>query len=437
MYDSLNCAERHPCLFGSLLSCMPARLFVTDPLGRACFLTGSPSRNHAVEADHNLQSIWADSEQNRFLSILKEIHGKGRYIRVVEQKSQLHEPCFTIAYPIPDYRGDSAYCVIAGPSRTELFPDGRFEIAGNDVQWGGDSWRMVGKDIGPAPRSLQEFLAPFYQADARLFEEALENTVCGRRDMTHVVLSIEPRDYVETIRMCCLLKRRDDHVEVLWVSYTSADEDINPLRDFIHRYTTTLTMFAERDDITCLKSGIRSVLAAWDRLLHNSVTRGIVDEIKSVVAFYESKVKVALDPKAERLRVGPAAARDIQNVMDNLISNALAASEAHQAVRLPSVEVCVESVTLDSDVNGIVGSLWAGCECVKLAVRDSGAGISQEVRNRLFLGTVASMKVGGHGIGAVSVSRSVLRLGGALQLTSSIDAGTCVTVYIPAEPINR
>ena len=131
-----------------------------------------------------------------------------------------------------------------------------------------------------------------------------------------------------------------------------------------------------------------------------------------------------------RLRAGSAAVlgdpTQVHQVVMNLLTNALQA--------MPSggtVSVLLELVQVDAYQVITTGTLEAGVYLL-LEVADSGLGIAPEIIERIFDPFFTTKEVGvGTGLGLSLVHGIVTELGGAINVTSEIGAGSVFTVYLP------
>jgi signal transduction histidine kinase len=71
---------------------------------------------------------------------------------------------------------------------------------------------------------------------------------------------------------------------------------------------------------------------------------------------------------------------------------------------------------------------------VVMVVEDTGGGIPEEVRGRLFQSFVTAGKPGGTGLGLAMVKRTVDAHGGTIRVDSMIGSGTKFTIRIPCAP---
>ena len=67
---------------------------------------------------------------------------------------------------------------------------------------------------------------------------------------------------------------------------------------------------------------------------------------------------------------------------------------------------------------------------LRLEVRDSGCGMSEEVQNRIF-DPFFSTKRAGRGLGLAAVRGIVQSQGGAIQVKSAVGSGSCFEIVLP------
>lgn len=105
----------------------------------------------------------------------------------------------------------------------------------------------------------------------------------------------------------------------------------------------------------------------------------------------------------------------IYNALYNLVSNALAET--------PEGGMVTITVQPDSDR-----------DFYTLSVADTGGGMSEDVRARLFTDAVRSTKPGGTGLGTRIVRRIVEQHGGTVSVQSALGQGTTITLRLPLSP---
>ena len=153
---------------------------------------------------------------------------------------------------------------------------------------------------------------------------------------------------------------------------------------------------------------------------------GVVREVLDLVsAKLPSSVTVHL-----WLHAGPAAvlgdATQVHQVVANLVTNAIQAMPAGGRLR---VELAAERV--EAPRAGTVGARGPG-DYVVLTVADTGGGIAPEIIDRIFDPFFTTKDVGtGTGLGLSLVHGNVTDLGGAVDVESTVGAGTTFTVYLP------
>ena len=181
---------------------------------------------------------------------------------------------------------------------------------------------------------------------------------------------------------------RDDIGEVSQAASRAAD------------LTRRLTLFVRHDDLDGETVDLATELAQVERMLGHLLGEGVM--LRMVLADEGSTV---VDLERSRL----------EQVVTHLVVNARDA-----LTRGGSVVVSVATVVTH-------GQTW-----VQLQVTDDGAGMDEAVLSRAvepFFSTKA--RTAGTGLGLAMVASVVEQAGGSLQLASSPDLGTCVTILLP------
>jgi PAS domain S-box-containing protein len=192
-----------------------------------------------------------------------------------------------------------------------------------------------------------------------------------------------------------------------------------------------------------LRRDLDSIMTAGER------GRALVERIlafsrsgvgERVAVHVERVVREALDQLAAnlpanvtifpRLRAGRAAVlgdpTQVHQVFMNLATNAIQAMPSGGTLRMS-----LDGVRLDAPRVATVGTLEAG-DYVVLEVADSGVGIAPETLGRIFDPFFTTKEVGvGTGLGLSLVHGIVTELGGAIDVTSTVGAGSVFTVYLP------
>jgi signal transduction histidine kinase/CheY-like chemotaxis protein len=132
------------------------------------------------------------------------------------------------------------------------------------------------------------------------------------------------------------------------------------------------------------------------------------------------RIDVRLTPDAWPIFVDP---HQLENAIVNLAVNARDAMEGEGVV-----EVETENVTLAANQ---VGDVRAG-EYVRIAVRDTGCGMSPEVIERAFEPFFTTKEVGkGTGLGLSQIFGFAHQSGGEVGIESEVGVGTTVSLYLP------
>jgi two-component system sensor histidine kinase PilS (NtrC family) len=131
-------------------------------------------------------------------------------------------------------------------------------------------------------------------------------------------------------------------------------------------------------------------------------------------------------PPDARIRVNGARVRILgdedllHRVVLNLVLNALQASEGQ-------AEVTVEIRDAEATELPVEASLGA---CILLAVSDTGPGVPEELRDRLFDPFVTGRE-GGTGLGLSVVQRAVVAHRGLMFVDTEIGKGTKFSIFLP------
>ncbi|MFC1707154.1 ATP-binding protein [Planctomycetota bacterium] len=179
-----------------------------------------------------------------------------------------------------------------------------------------------------------------------------------------------------------------------------------------------------------LAFGRRQILSPKVMSLNESV-RDIEKLLRSTVGEGVELVSI-LDPKLGRISADPGQ-------MDQVLVN-LAANARDAMPKGGRLEINTANVTFEEDREG--GLVQKG-RYVKLQVRDTGLGMTEEVRRHVFEPFFTTKELGkGTGLGLATVYGIVRQSGGYIRVDSSVGEGTVFEILfprtnIPAEEITR
>jgi two-component system cell cycle sensor histidine kinase/response regulator CckA len=141
------------------------------------------------------------------------------------------------------------------------------------------------------------------------------------------------------------------------------------------------------------------------------------------------QIVLNLDPSPPHVLVDPD---QMSQVLTNLVVNARDAMP-----RGGTINIRTSSTALD-DAAAVFWGLAAG-QYVVLSVRDTGEGMSREVRDRAFEPFYTTKKDGGTGLGLSMVHGIVTQSGGQVKIDSEPGVGTTFTILLPVAvgPLER
>jgi hypothetical protein len=181
-------------------------------------------------------------------------------------------------------------------------------------------------------------------------------------------------------------------IEVVRVCATTIENAVDTVRTLVNEFATLARFPASQPKPADINSIAESALSMFD---------GRLDGIRLHTAFGSNLPKVMADSEAIK--------RAIANLVDN-------AAEAVQSSMVKEIEIST----------GLVASR----EAVEISVADSGEGVNQEAKERLFL-PYFSTKKRGTGLGLAIVSRIVEDHHGSIRVEENRPVGARFVIEIP------
>jgi signal transduction histidine kinase len=171
------------------------------------------------------------------------------------------------------------------------------------------------------------------------------------------------------------------------------------------------------------------VLAFSRSGLSERVSVHVEKVVREALDLLEAKLPEGIRVEA-KLRAGRAAMlgdpTQVHQVLMNLGTNAVQA--------MPSggtLSVSLDAVSFEAGRAATIGNVAVG-EYTVLTVADSGSGIAPEIIDRIFDPFFTTKEVGtGTGLGLSLVHGIATELGGAIDVASTLGAGSTFTVYLP------
>ena len=227
--------------------------------------------------------------------------------------------------------------------------------------------------------------------------ELTRQGLLAERGLTAAVLAHEIRNPLAALRfqLHSLRKKADNPKEVAGTAET-IDTELLRIQQLVTDYLAHEKAASHRVQSVDLVEAARSLKTLLDELLRNSNTR------LAIVSPAGAGIHVMCDPHA------------LRQILMNLVLNAQQAMGTGGLITI--------TIGKDSDGNGTID------------VTDTGPGIPEEMRARLFKPFQTSKKEG-HGIGLALVKRFVDNFGGGVTVESEIGQGTTFHLRLPlAEP---
>jgi two-component system, cell cycle sensor histidine kinase and response regulator CckA len=173
-------------------------------------------------------------------------------------------------------------------------------------------------------------------------------------------------------------------------------EEIGRAADRAAALTRQLLMFSRREVVTPQVVDVAGLVRDLERLLNRTLSERVA-------------LRISCGPDIVPVLIDPA---QLEQVLVNLAVNAR--------------DAMPEGGTLSIAVAGVDGG-------VRITAADDGVGMPPEVRERAFEPFFTTKEAGeGTGLGLATVHGVVTDAGGTVDITSELDHGTVVTIFLPA-----
>lgn len=179
---------------------------------------------------------------------------------------------------------------------------------------------------------------------------------------------------------------------------------------------TLLSVLADILDFSCVN--LRHVALDKKRVLIRDVVEQSIDSIVTEANNNDIRVTYRVGRNAEYRRIYVDPAR-LRQVLCALLSNSVKFNK-------PGGDITVYSDLITQE----------GKEYLQLVVKDTGVGMTEDVRNRLFKEFVQgessrTRKYGGSGLGLAIASKIVHAMGGNMSVDTEVSIGSAFTVTLP------
>jgi two-component system cell cycle sensor histidine kinase/response regulator CckA len=179
-------------------------------------------------------------------------------------------------------------------------------------------------------------------------------------------------------------------------------------------------------------SGLTRQLLAFSR---KQMVQPVVLDLNHVVKDLEQMLRRLIDANIEMIlvpgkKIGHVRADSgyVGQVLMNLVVNARDAMPYGGQLTIATTDVTVDEVYADTDMRAFPG------EYVKLSVTDTGTGMTDDVKARLFEPLFTTKPLGkGTGLGLVTCQNIIRQSGGHISVYSESGKGTTFEVYFPRQ----
>ena len=155
-----------------------------------------------------------------------------------------------------------------------------------------------------------------------------------------------------------------------------------------------------------------------ERVLPTELVRGLTDLLDRTLG---ERISVRVDTRSEwPIFVDP---HQLENALLNLAVNGRDAMDGEGVITIATTDLTLG--------HGEVGELPAG-DYVRIAVADTGSGMTEEVQRRAFEPFFTTKEVGkGTGLGLSQIFGFARQSGGEVSIDSAVGVGTVVSLYLP------
>jgi len=254
---------------------------------------------------------------------------------------------------------------------------------------------VVAKLLGDISHDIKNMVTPV-QTCAQTLEMMFEDAFTGldaafaAHPEAEEAIKQEVNDAVEMLR-----EFYPDAVEMLLDGATAVQERVREIAD-------------------CVKGIVAQPAFAWEDV------SAIAHRVVQPLALVGGKACVTVTVEApDDLPPAPVDAKQLYNAIYNLVNNAIPETPAEGSVTVR--------------LSAIGDGEFPDGKCLVIAVADTGRGMPEEVRTRLFTDDAISTKPGGTGLGTRIVKNVVEAHGGRITVVSEDGQGTTFIIRLPLE----